>query len=93
MTDAERYNRLKAEGRCTKCGRPATEGRSLCAKHLEIARHRSWLARVKSGRCGECGRIAVKGRTLCEQCLSANDDNQGERDGITEQGGPDTGDA
>ena len=69
-----RYDRLKAEGLCTYCGkRPALEGRTLCGPCAEKSRVRSRerMAWLKSkGYCVHCGREkAEPGRTRCLACL------------------------
>ena len=69
----EKYREYKAKGLCTRCGRPAAKGSTLCLDH-SIRRRRTAAQlrekhRVKTdfsdGLCCKCNEPAVPGKKLC----------------------------
>lgn len=81
VTRRERYLRLKAEGKCTRCQAPVFDGKTICAECREKAvnyraknkeynkkRHREeYLIRVRNGICVCCKNDAVPGRVNCQR--------------------------
>lgn len=77
-----RYEQLKAEGKCVKCGEWAAPGKTMCRKCLDnhIANGHSRGDRYKEqkrarrdayrsvGRCIDCGRPVDEGHTRCKRC-------------------------
>lgn len=71
----ERYAKLKADGVCTKCGKPTVGTGIYCAEHRrkngEAAAERLKYRR-KNGLCERCGKYPARsGRTICKQCAHA----------------------
>lgn len=53
-----RYYRLKAEGRCTCCGKPVEPGSIWCSRHRRLHKDRclSWHRKnALEGKCIHCG--------------------------------------
>lgn len=74
MSYSERYQRLKAEGRCTgHAKRRSVNGTTKCAECLVKKGASSRQSRVKNIERGKCvshhERPAVVGRTKCKECL------------------------
>ncbi len=78
----ERYNRLKEEGRCVKCGGWAVPGKTMCRAcldehkktersygeaYLEKKRQRR-RDRMAAGLCIDCGRPSDGGHSRCKRC-------------------------
>lgn len=72
----QRRERLKAEGRCTRCGRiTEVEGQTLCQSCAEDQKKATQRLREKKrarGECMFCSSPALPGRVLCERCLERN---------------------
>lgn len=75
----ERYSRNKAEGRCTNCGKVATNGYALCPTCLIQQRRAGERYRMKNkkgyidaGTCIWCGAERAEGYKMCPTCLERN---------------------
>ena len=68
----QRYERLKAEGLCTECGKvPARPDRVTCgecAKRLSESQKRKRQKYIADGRCTICGKPAYRTNRLCLDC-------------------------
>lgn len=84
----ERRERLKAEGRCTRCGSVHTVGKqTLCPSCSEDQRKATQRLREKkraSGECMFCASPAIPGKVLCERCAGKNHTKYMERRGVAE---------
>lgn len=64
-----RYDRLKAEGRCTKCGKPSPNGNTrchACARRMKLYKMAKRVRKVKlDGICRYCGKPVYDGKKLC----------------------------
>ena len=64
------YEKHKAEGRCTQCGRPAEEGKTMCKACLLKMRERrlqNYVSKAKPyGICRYCDQPVAEGKKLCK---------------------------
>lgn len=76
-----RRERLKADGLCPRCGKPAEEGYVTCRECLDSEKQdRAWY--IQHNVCPKCGKqdsFTLSGRVLCADCADRASQKQRER--------------
>lgn len=67
--------RLRAKGRCVRCGKTAITGKSCCAEcSAKVKRKNDKVPRkryAESGLCIHCGKERAEGYKVCASCLAS----------------------
>lgn len=75
MNPQQRYiAKLRAEGRCIQCAKPALPGQRMCSEHrgaVNAYQRERNAARAQSGRCRLCSKLAALGYVHCHEHMHA----------------------